>query len=99
LKRFPPVLHRIEGRVEDDAVRMQMWIQSTRRIVGEQGGCEVFCHSVTFRRPCPNSCRGERLKLSERRENGSQMGFKYSLIIPDQGGQRNRFWRRKRKII
>jgi len=41
LERLPPAFHRVERRVEDNAVRMQMRIEGARRVVREQRRAEV----------------------------------------------------------
>ena len=43
LEGFPTILNRIKGRIEDDAVRMQMRIKRAGGVMSEPGRCEVAC--------------------------------------------------------
>ena len=57
------ILNRIKGGIENDAVRMQMRVEGTRRVMREQGRNEIFGETVTLRPIHPNTGRGKCLKL------------------------------------
>ena len=54
LQRLPSVLHRIERRVENDAVRVQMRIERARRVMCEQGRGKIAGEPVALRSTDPN---------------------------------------------
>jgi hypothetical protein len=63
LKR--PILNLVKGRIEDDAVRVQMRIEGAGRIVSEPGGREVASQPVVLCAIFPDASGCKRLKFTE----------------------------------
>ena len=54
LEGLPAVLHWVEGRVENDAVSVQMRVEGARSIMGKEGGDIVAGETIGLCAPRPN---------------------------------------------
>src|ERR1700690_1329408 len=59
LQRLPPLLHRIKGCVEHDAMRVQMRVEGTRGVMGEQGRHKIAGGTVAMPATSPNAGCGK----------------------------------------
>jgi hypothetical protein len=93
LQCLPTVLHLVKSGVEDDAMRVQMRIERSRRVVREQGGGEVARETVVLHPTNPNASRRERLEFRERHSHGSCMGFENPFVLAQESHNGNRLRR------
>jgi len=99
LERLPPAFHRVERRVEHNAVRMQMRIEGARRVVCEQRRNEVPGHPVVLCATRSNASGSERLEFPQRGTHSARMGFKNPFVFTQQSRDGNRLWRREREVV
>ncbi|HRI14247.1 MAG TPA: hypothetical protein PLX89_14730, partial [Verrucomicrobiota bacterium] len=67
LQRLPAFLDRIEGRVEHDAVSVQVGVKCAGCVVAEQAGGKIAGGPMGAGSTPTNPSRSERLKLTQRR--------------------------------
>ena len=93
LKCLPAIFHRIEGRVENNAMRVQMRVKGARSVVGEQGGDKIAREPVALRATNANASRRKCLEFLQRRPHRPRMSLKNPLVIAQESREGNRFRR------
>ena len=99
LERLPLFLDRIKGRVEHDAMTVQMRVERARGVMPENGRYYVARGPVGTLAVLPNTCGRQRLQLVQRRRDRPVMCLDDSRIIANQCRNGNRFWRGEGKVV
>lgn len=99
LERLPLTLHRVKGRIERDAMAMQMPVQSTRAIVLEHRGTDIASCLVTALAVLANARCSKELQLIQRDPDGLLMRLDNPAVIANKRRNGYRFRRRERKIV
>lgn len=89
LQRLPTVLDRIERRVEDNTVRVQMRIKGTGGFMREQRRGEVARAPIALRSTRANSSGSKRLEFTECRLHRPRMGLKNANVLAKKSHERN----------
>ena len=81
------------GRIEDNAVCVQVRVEGARRIVSKQSCREVACESVGLCAAGPNASCGECLELPQGQLHGPRMSFENTFIFAQESREGYRLWR------
>ena len=100
LQRLPAILNRIKGRIEDDAMRVQMRVEGAGGVMSESRRREIACETG---RSAPPPIRTRVAAKASNSRNADlhrpRMGFKNSLVFTQESRDGNRFRRGKCEIV
>ena len=92
LQRLPTIFIGVVGRVEDDAMRMQVRVERSRRVVFEERRDDIAGCSIGILADLANASARESLQFAHRRLHRLPMRLDDAFVTADEGCDRNRFW-------